>query len=110
MPANRFENNLIYKLPEIKMAKDFCLELGVQRVFKQTNTPENSDYSEPPKAYSLASTGLGFMIPIAKKQQLIVDFKINNLLNTTYRDYLNRFRYYADEMGRNYALKLKLIF
>jgi len=86
------------------------LEAGIQSVLKQNQVPANSDYSDPPNAYNLLSAGMGFGIPIAKKQKLIVDFKIKNLLNTTYRDYLNRFRYYADEMGRNYTLKLKLTF
>jgi iron complex outermembrane receptor protein len=54
--------------------------------------------------------GAGFTVSTYKEQKLIVNFEINNLLNTVYRDYLNRFRYYADEMGRNYSLKLKLTF
>ncbi len=54
--------------------------------------------------------GLGFTVPTYKKQKIVVNFEINNVINTVYRDYLNRFRYYADEMGRNYSLKLKLTF
>ena len=110
MPANRFENILEYKLPKLKKLRDVYLEAGIQSVLKQDHIPANSDYSPPPNAYNLLSAGLGFGIPLAKKQQLILDFKIKNLLNTAYRDYLNRFRYYADEMGRNFTLKLKLIF
>jgi iron complex outermembrane receptor protein len=110
MPANRFENTLEYKLPKLKKLTDAYIEIGLQNVLKQHHIPANSDYSSPPDAYNLLSAGLGFGIPIVNKQKLIVDFKIKNLLNTAYRDYLNRFRYYADEMGRNYTLKLKLIF
>jgi iron complex outermembrane receptor protein len=32
---------------------------------------------------------------------------INNLFNTRYRDYMNRFRYFTDEVGRNIVLQLK---
>jgi len=110
MPANRFENILEYKLSKLKKLKDVYLEIGIQSVLKQNHIPVNSDYSPPPNAYNLLSAGFGFGIPLVKKQQLIVDFKIKNLLNTAYRDYLNRFRYYTDEMGRNYTLKLKLTF
>jgi iron complex outermembrane receptor protein len=110
MPANRFENTLEYKLSKLKKLTDAYIEIGLQNVLKQHHIPANSDYSSPPDAYNLLSAGLGFGIPIVNKQKLIVDFKIKNLLNTAYRDYLNRFRYYADEMGRNYTLKLKLIF
>jgi iron complex outermembrane receptor protein len=34
---------------------------------------------------------------------------ISNLLNTRYRDYMNFFRFYADEPGINISLRLKLI-
>jgi len=110
MPANRFENVLAYKLLKVKKLTDVYVEAGIQSVLNQNQVPDNSDYSNPPDGYNLLSAGMGFGIPIAQKQKLIVDFKIKNLLNTTYRDYLNRFRYYADEMGRNYTLKLKLTF
>ena len=33
---------------------------------------------------------------------------VDNLLNTSYRDYLNRFRYYTDEMGTNVSLRVKI--
>ena len=110
MPANRFENALTYKVDNLKKLTDIYLEAGVQRVLMQKNVPVNSDYLAPPAAYNLVSLGLGGGIPLTKKNKIAVDFKINNLLNTAYRDYLNRFRYYANEMGRNYTLKIKTTF
>lgn len=110
MPSNRFFNGLTYKLPSLKKLTDVYVEAGVENVLAQNRVPDNSDYLNPPDAYNLVSFGAGFSIPTYKKQQLIVDFEINNVLNTAYRDYLNRFRYYADEMGRNYSLKIKLTF
>jgi iron complex outermembrane receptor protein len=110
MPANRFSNGLEYKLPNLKKLSDIYVELGVETVLEQLRVPDNSDYLEPPKSYNLMSFGAGFTVSTYKEQKLIVNFEINNLLNTVYRDYLNRFRYYADEMGRNYSLKLKLTF
>jgi iron complex outermembrane receptor protein len=32
----------------------------------------------------------------------------SNLLNQTYRDYLNRFRYFTAEMGRNVTLRVRV--
>jgi iron complex outermembrane receptor protein len=32
------------------------------------------------------------------------------LLNNAYRDYLNRFRYFTDEMGRNFVFGVKFNF
>jgi len=68
----------------------------------------------PPKGYELLSLQVGLEIPLYKTKKqtvpLIIGMQINNLLNTTYRDYLNKFRYYSDEMGRNFILQLKTTF
>ena len=110
MPANRFENAIEYKLETFNGFKDVYAEIGYQNVLTQDNVAEGSDYLAPPKGYGLLNFKTGFSLPTYKQQQIIVDFEISNLLNTAYRDYLNRFRYYADEMGRNYSLKLKMTF
>ena len=34
--------------------------------------------------------------------------EVVNLLNQTYRDYMNRFRYFNDEPGRSINLRIKL--
>ncbi|KKM72261.1 hypothetical protein LCGC14_1422330, partial [marine sediment metagenome] len=47
-------------------------------------------------------------IGIRGKSDLTVGFGITNILNTSYRNYLNRLRYYADDLGRNFTLSLKL--
>jgi iron complex outermembrane receptor protein len=110
MPANRFKNSLEYKLADIGRVKEPYIEVGLESVLEQNLVPENSDYLVPPAGYNLMSLGLGFSIPTYRKQKLVMDFTINNLLNTVYRDYLNRFRYYSDELGRNYTINLKLTF
>jgi iron complex outermembrane receptor protein len=35
---------------------------------------------------------------------------IENLWNTSYRDYLNRMRFYADDLGRNWLVYVQLNF
>ena len=44
----------------------------------------------------------------SKKTTLTAGLEISNLLNTSYRNYLSRLRLYADDLGRNYLLTLKL--
>jgi iron complex outermembrane receptor protein len=39
-----------------------------------------------------------------------LSLSVYNLFNTTYRDYLNAFRYFAPEVGRNVALRLTVPF
>ena len=67
------------------------------------------DISSPPKAYTLLDlTATIYLNKKEKKQDLILRVSSTNLLNVSYRDYLNRLRYYSDELGRD--LKLQLIF
>ena len=60
------------------------------------------DVSSTPKGYDLWSLSLGG--PVAKNLQF--DLRITNLLNTEYRDSLNRLRYFAPEQGRNFIFTL----
>ena len=46
------------------------------------------------------------LLKISKKENVRVAFSINNLLNTSYRENLNRLRYFADEIGRNFSIQL----
>jgi len=39
---------------------------------------------------------------------IVVSLAARNILNTSYRQYLNSFRYFTDEMGRNISLRLKI--
>lgn len=64
--------------------------------------PPSFDFAPAPDAYFLlgleAGVGMG-------RSQLSVS--VENALNAAYRDYMNRFRYYADEPGRNIFLRFK---
>jgi iron complex outermembrane receptor protein len=43
-----------------------------------------------------------------EKSKITIGFNIQNLFNTNYRDYLNRTRFYVDDMGRNFAVQIKI--
>ena len=43
-----------------------------------------------------------------KRTSLNIGLGVNNVFNTSYRNYLNSLRYFADELGRNIILQLKL--
>lgn len=55
------------------------------------------DLSTPPAGYSLWNLQAG--LDVAKN--LSVGLTVNNLFNTTYRDYLNRLRFFSADNGRN---------
>jgi len=63
------------------------------------------DFTAPPVAYNLVDFDLNFSKRIAK-QDLDFGLRINNVLNTRYRDYLDRQRYFADAVGRDVRLRI----
>ena len=57
--------------------------------------PANSDYVAPPAGYLLFNADMGFRLTLGKRE-LALNFSLYNLTNRAYRDYLDRFRYFAD--------------
>ncbi len=87
-------------------------QLSAQAVARQTRVPANYDsldYQQPPAAYWLLGAEAGTTLTIFH-HALDVSIAGTNLLNRRYRDYLNRFRYFTDEQGRNVTVRLSARF
>ena len=69
----------------------------------------NFDFMAAPAGYFLAgvSTGISFK---ASGSQFDIRLSSDNLFNKAYREYTNRMRYYADDIGSNFTLALKYSF
>lgn len=114
IPANSFRNAVTYENASLKGLKSFYLSLEAVTVTRQNNSPmifndfENAeppvqtfDFKEAPVGYTLVNfhSGLEF-------EKFKLGFSVENLLNNSYRDYMNRFRYFADDIGINYSIRL----
>ncbi|GLU53983.1 TonB-dependent receptor [Dyadobacter frigoris] len=108
-PANRFQNSVSYHLGSFAGLKNILISAEDIFVGKQTHVPAGQDYAPAPGGYNLVNTHLGFRISL-RNNFADIDLSVNNLTNKTYRDYLDRFRYFTDEPGRNFALRLRLPF
>ena len=123
IPPNRTDNGLRYELgtrnvTDLKRISGLFLSLTNQYVARQNRVPtvaqqqENGqivftgDFASPPAAYALVGAEIGFSWRV-NRQSVNVILTGTNLLNRTYRDYLDRFRYFADEPGRMVMLILK---
>lgn len=114
MPPAQFTNRLTwYQLG----VKDLSVFISNQTVLAQNRFPDN-DYivavptddgqfedelvriSQPPAGYSLWDVGVNYAFAKAK-----LSLTASNLFNTRYRNYLNRQRFYADEIGTNVQLQ-----
>ncbi|MEO1513644.1 MAG: TonB-dependent receptor [Bacteroidota bacterium] len=106
MPADRFQNQLQFNLqPDAELPA--FVRLSMVHVLRQGRVPPEADYVPPPAAYHLLNLEAAWPLQLGK-QQLTVGLNVSNLLDTAYRDYLNRFRYFADDVGRNITFYLKM--
>ena len=102
IPSDRLENTLKWDFSK----KEAYLSIGNQLVAQQTRVEPNADFAPAPAGYSLWNLQAGMRLPLGKSQSLKIGLSVTNLLNISYREYMNRFRYFTDDMGRNIALRL----
>ncbi|MFN8295389.1 MAG: TonB-dependent receptor [Chitinophagales bacterium] len=96
---------------DFKKIKNVFLGMMVQHVFKQKKIPvQISDYKTAPDAYTTLNADAGFDFVVSSKHKISFSVTGENITNAIYRDYLNRFRYYSDEMGWNLIFRLKYLF
>jgi iron complex outermembrane receptor protein len=132
IPSNWYELAIRYDRPSLGSLINFFVESKTKYVSRQNRSPRvvtvreineaqeqgtdpfeednsNFDYMKPPPGYFLWNVSAGVSLKAEKKRY---DFRIGseNLLNTSYREYTNRFRYYADDLGRNFIISIKCIF
>lgn len=107
MPADKISFDLEYQPADFKWMHDNAIHAGVEYVFEQKRAPLDEDYVPPPSAYTLFSAGIEGVIAL-HANEISWSLSADNLLNTAYRNYMNRFRYFADDMGRNITLRIKI--
>ena len=119
MPPVNISNEIVYQNSEFNNIR---LSLQSAYHFKQNDYPNNNfevfipetetrqevDVSSTPAAYHLLNFNSSLDINLNQKSKLTVGLRVTNVLNTSYRNYLNRLRYYADDLGRNFLLNLKI--
>ena len=108
MPPNNINSRLQYALNDLGILNNNSITIEGKYVFEQDYEP-NQDIKPPPAGYFLLSVGARTTI-LKGNSAFNIGFKIENLLNTTYRDYLNQMRYFADEPGINAVLTLNYKF
>ncbi len=109
IPANNLTASLAYVIPSWKKFEDIEFELTNRYVFKQTDILPEQDFTTTPDAYNLIGFQLASDIQLAQNRMRVFT-KVDNLLNVAYRDYLNRQRYFADDLGINVKFGLSLTF
>ena len=119
MPPVNTTNEIVYYSNKIKNLR---LALQSEYVFRQnefpntdfeiyipeTETQEIVEVSSPPPAYHLLNFNSSIDFNFSEQSILTVGFQITNMLNSSYRNYLNRMRFFAHDLGRNFLVNIKL--
>ena len=109
------------------LLKDPYMELGVRATAERSNAPvnitpfigdgsnfpdelpESFDFAAPPPAYGLVDAEVGTRLVLGDLSMNLA-VRVENILNEKYRNYMNRFRYFAAESGRNIMIRLRVPF
>lgn len=109
MPAPRAQTSFTYMLSDLKGFRSNNITIHGKYVARQDHLLENQDFLPAPADYLLlgfnVSTSLSF-----EHSTLKISLSGENILNKRYRDYLNRLRYFSDDVGMNLALRIGWIF
>lgn len=121
MPAPNWTNTFTYTNSKLN---NLTLGLRSQSVFEQKRFPDN-DFtvpvlqdngefmnqkvliSQPPAGYNLFHFTSSVDFKVAEHSNLTVGLYVDNVLDANFREYLNRQRYYVDDLGRNFRIQLK---
>ena len=107
VPSPKFTQTFIYTFRNAGKWKDIQSGMSFLSVMRQTRYENGSDFAQPPPAYHLIGIEASGILTL-RKQEFRIGLSVSNLLNTTYRDYMNRFRYYAPAQGTNIMLRLNI--
>ncbi|WP_345222777.1 TonB-dependent receptor [Hymenobacter koreensis] len=109
MPADRFEAGMQHSWPDRANARlrQRFIGLSFAATRRQTRVPSATyDLQAAPDGYGLLGAELGGTLQLGRTP-LTISITGTNLLNERYRDYLNRYRYFAEDLGRNVTLRLR---
>ena len=107
MPSDRYGLSATYDLPLSKRQKyRSSLSLSGIYVTKQNRfDPDKDLVPDSPPAYFLLNGTAEFRIALPQNRELKFMIVGDNILNALYKEYTDRFRYYAHERGANFSLR-----
>lgn len=106
IPSERISQEIAFELPQWEGFREVYFSAKHRFVAKQTRfNPEQELVNDTPDAYHLFDVGLGGKLPFGK-QKIAVHLSVENVLDKLYKEYTNRFRYYAHDLGRNIQLRV----
>ena len=121
VPPFTSNNNILFSIPTFK---SFSIAVSNKITLSQNQFPNHNfetsvvengkrinkvvDISSPPDAYNLLGMEFHWGPYSFFSDKVSISLIFDNILDKNYRNYLNRLRFYADEIGRNVMLQIKI--
>ncbi len=109
IPPNRIKAALNFQIPSLGPWEKLEFQLANRFIFEQKHLLPSQDFVAPPPNYNLVSVKASAERHIGQNRWHFFT-KVDNLFNIAYRDYLNRQRYFADDLGINISVGFGLKF
>ena len=124
IPPAQIDQTLTYSLPRLKKWENIFIRIHIPTGIRQFHAPrtlypsqitdDNAsrgafDMMPAPSSYTLLNCAMGVDIPWTNQSMTLV-FAVDNIFDTTYRTYMNRLRYFSDEPGRNFSMRISYRF
>lgn len=109
IPPHRFDNRVKYTHEGFGKIYHPFISIGYLIVPEQKRFPAGGDFVPPPEGYQLLNGSIGTEIGKGNNK-IMVSLTVDNILNVRYREYLNFYRYFSDETGRNITLRIHIPF
>ena len=106
MPSDRGESSLLWRSKEAGGWRSIEASCTGTLVLEQIRFPIGLDFSAPPPGYHLLGISISATKPLGRNE-LRLGIQGSNLLNMVYRDYLDRFRYFADARGPDVSVMVR---
>jgi len=104
LPQDEIKLNLNYNV-----SHKLNFSIHSQYIFKENGLSEDQDFLPPPDGYFLIGAEGQYQFNLGH-QKMTASLSVSNILNESYRSYLNRWRYFADEQGFNMRAGLRWAF
>ena len=112
MPSDRYGLSATYS-KSLGSRKQYVATASLSGIYvaKQTRfDPDKDLVPDSPPAYFLLNGTLDFAIKLPRGREVKFMLVGDNVLNALYKEYTDRFRYYAHERGANFSLRTLLRF
>ena len=112
MPSDRYGLSASYS-KTLGGRKQYVASLSLSGIYvtKQTRfDPDKDLVPDSPDAYFLLNGTADFAIKLPHKREIKFMIVGDNVLNALYKEYTDRFRYYAHERGANFSLRTLIRF